>query len=101
MLYLVKYFTSQSSTTKVKIPGRYIIENLIMWIRNSKQNKEKNYKWNRRGRYILSEHETVWKMKRKKELREFKWMKDKGEEEEEEEWEVNIMRVSVKGEERA
>ena len=28
-----------------------------------------------------------------------KWMEDKGEEEEE--WEVNIMRVSVKGEERA
>ena len=39
-------------------------------------------------------------MKRKRELREFKWMKDKGEEEEEEEWEVNIMRVSVKGEKR-
>ena len=28
-----------------------------------------------------------------------KWMKDKGEDEEE--WEVNIMKVSVKGEERA
>ena len=38
-------------------------------------------------------------MKRKKELREFKWMGDKGEEEEE--WEVNIMRVSVKEEETA
>ena len=37
-------------------------------------------------------------MKRKKELREFTWMEDKGEEEEE--WEVNIMRVSVKGEKR-
>ena len=38
-------------------------------------------------------------MKRKRELREFKWIEDKGEEKEE--WEVNIMRVSVKGEERA
>ena len=83
-----------------------IKENLIIWIRkrNSKQNKErkwkeKNFKWNRKERYILSEHETGWKMKRKKELREFTWMEDKGEEEKE--WEVNIMRVSVKGEERA